>query len=207
MREQLIEDGAERLADAELIAVVLGTRGTEVARAALAHCGGLRELARASPLELAAVTGVGPARATRLAAAFALGRRAVEARCRAPAVAGPEDVFARAWPRVAGLRQEVFVALGLDARNRVVADVEVARGHLTGVEVHPREVFRPLIRAAAATAVVVHNHPSGDPAPSADDIALTERLRAAGDLIGIPLVDHVVVGDGAYVSLAERGWR
>ena len=99
--------------------------------------------------------------------------------------------------------QELFVALGVDVRNRLVIDVEVARGVLTGVEVHPREVFRPLIRAAAAGVILVHNHPSGDPAPSLEDLDLTRRLRDVGQLIGIPVIDHIIVGDNGYCSVAE----
>jgi DNA repair protein RadC len=97
----------------------------------------------------------------------------------------------------------VFVVIGIDARNVVMVETEVARGHLTGVEVHPREVFRPLVRAGAAAGVCVHNHPSGDPTPSLPDLELTQRLRAAGDLLGIPIVDHVVLADGGAVSIAE----
>ncbi|MCA9679239.1 MAG: hypothetical protein KC464_29685, partial [Myxococcales bacterium] len=105
--------------------------------------------------------------------------------------------------RVAGLDQEIFVVVGLDARNVVLDEVEVARGSLTGVDVHPREVFRPLIRMAAAAAVVAHNHPSGDARPSAEDLELTRRLREVGHLVGIPVVDHVVLGERGFTSLAE----
>jgi DNA repair protein RadC len=159
-------------------------------------------LARATPAELAVAHGVGAARAARLAAGFELGRRALAVRDRAH-LADAGAVFRFLRPRVVGLAQEVFLAIGLDARNRIVGEVEVARGLLTGVEVHPREVFRPLIRMAAAGAVVAHNHPSGDPTPSHEDLALTRRLRAVGELVGIPIVDHVVIAGDRYRSIAE----
>ena len=207
-RERLLQDGGERISSDELVAIMLGTRGVAVARALLAHCGGLAALSRSSPRELVSVPGVGIARATRLAAAFHLGRRAlVSSACARDApLASAADVYGRLRPRVDGLAQEVFLVLALDVRNVVTEEIEVARGCLTGVEVHPREVFRPLIRGAAAAAIVAHNHPSGDPTPSPEDLALTDRLRNVGELVGIPLLDHIVIGRGDYVSLAERSW-
>jgi DNA repair protein RadC len=165
--------------------------------------GGVKELSRASPRELAQVMGVGTARATRIAAAFELGRRAIETEQRRELLARPEDVFRIVGPRVAGLQQEVFISIGVDIRNGLLDIVEVARGTVHAVEVHPREVFRPLIRMAAAGGVVVHNHPSGDPTPSREDIELTRRLRAAGDVLGLPIIDHVVIADGGFSSIAE----
>jgi DNA repair protein RadC len=112
-------------------------------------------------------------------------------------------VFRLVGPQLAGLQQEMFLAIGIDVRNRLLEVVEVARGSVHGVEVHPREVFRPLIRMAASGAIVVHNHPTGDPTPSYEDVALTRRLREVGDLVGIPVVDHVIVGDVKFRSIAE----
>lgn len=208
-RERLVSDGCDRLTDLELIAVILGTgvRGKtalEVAADLLTWTGGLAPLARARPRELAQVTGVGLARAARLAAAFGLGLRAVLPRKPEPSrLVDALDVYDRVWPRLAGLSQEVFLILAIDIRNVVLEEIEVARGSLTQVEVHPREVFRPLIRIGAAGAIAVHNHPSGDPTPSLDDLALTRRLREVGELIGIPLVDHVVVAERGCRSMAE----
>jgi DNA repair protein RadC len=102
---------------------------------------------------------------------------------------------------------EEFWAIALDVRHRVIFDELLARGSLSGVEIHPRDVFRPLIRAGAAAVIFCHNHPSGDPAPSRADIELTQRLREVGDLCGIPVLDHVVVGSEGFASLAERNWR
>ena len=127
--------------------------------------------------------------------------RAARRRC---VVASLDDVYEHLRPRFAGCMQEIFLAVALDARNGIIDIIEVARGCLMHVEVHPREVFRPLIQQAAAAAVVSHNHPSGDPTPSDQDIALSRRLRIVGDLMGIPVVDHLVVGEGRYVSMATQ---
>jgi DNA repair protein RadC len=149
------------------------------------------------------VPGVGRARAGRIASAFELGRRALEVAHRRDALIGPEGVFHCVASRLAGVQQEVFLALGIDVRNGLIDVVEIARGTVASVDVHPREVFRPLVRMAAAGAVVVHNHPSGDPTPSAEDVELTRRLQAVGELIGIPVIDHVVVADGRFRSIRE----
>jgi len=206
-RQQLAAYGDEHMGAEELVALIVGGTSRHpaqtVARALIAHTGGLAQLARASTHELVGVPGVGPAAAARLAAAFCLARRTARATAAAGGIASAADVHARLAPRLAGLAQEVFVALALDVRNAVLAEIEIARGCLTGVEVHPREVFRPLIRIGAAAAVVAHNHPSGDPAPSDADIALTERLRQVGELVGIPLFDHVVIAQHRYVSVAD----
>ncbi len=167
------------------------------------HAGSLAALSRAGARELATMHGIGLARATRLAAAFQLGHRAVSEPVSNLIVRRSSDIYRYLQPRFSGLLQEVFVVVALDARNAIVSDVEIARGWLTGVDVHPREVFRPLIRLAAAGAVVAHNHPSGDPTPSPDDVALTRRLRRAGDLMGIPVLDHVVIGAQGYASVGD----
>lgn len=208
-RERLLSYGGDRVSTEELLAMVLGagTQGRpalEVARQALTCVGGIAALARASPRELMTIPGIGAARASRVASAFHLGRRAMEPELYDRSVRSPDEVFQRLRCRMDGLSQEIFVVLALDVRNAVIDEIEVARGCLTGVEVHPREVFRPLIRMAAAAAVVAHNHPSGDPTPSPEDVFLTRRLREVGDIVGIPVLDHVVVGRGSYVSLAER---
>lgn len=207
-RERLWRRGPNAIGDEELLAILLGTgvrkhTAREVAAALVKANGGVIAVSRATPRELAQVVGIGAARATRIAAAFELGRRAVEAEQRRETVAHPEDVFRVVGPRLAGLQQEVFLALGLDIRNGLLDVVEVARGTVHGVEVHPREVFRPLIRMAAAGAVLVHNHPSGNPTPSTDDVELTDRMRSVGELLGIPIVDHVVIGDHTFTSIAE----
>jgi DNA repair protein RadC len=207
-RERLWHRGVAMLGDSELLSILLGTGirdrpALAVAAEVIVSTGSLAVLSRASPRELALVSGIGIARATRIAAAFELGRRAISGAAQRETMSRPEDVFRVVLPRIAGLPQEVFIVLGLDIRNGLLDVVEVARGTVHGVEVHPREVFRPLVRMAAAGAVVVHNHPSGEPTPSQEDIELTRRLRAVGELIGIPVVDHVVVSDTGFRSVAE----
>jgi DNA repair protein RadC len=207
-RERLWYRGVQTIGDEELLSILLGSGvrsrpALAVATDLVTNTGGVVALSRASPRELALVRGVGTARATRIAAAFELGRRAMESQQRRELVARPEDIYRLCAPRLAGLQQEVFVAVGIDIRNGLLDVVEVARGSVHAVEVHPREVFRPLVRMAAAAGVVVHNHPSGDPTPSPDDVALTRRLRDAGALLGIPIIDHVVIGDSGFRSIAE----
>ncbi len=209
-RERLLAEGATSISDAELLTVLLGTgmRGMPVDQLAahlLRAVGGLGELARARPHELLGIAGIGVARAARITAAFDLGRRALaRGRERTDVVSSAEHVYQRLRPRLMGLTQEVFIVVAMNARGMVLDDVEVARGTLDRVEVHPRDVFRPLIRVAAASAVVAHNHPSGLVEPSPDDLVLSERLRAIGELVGIPILDHVIIGDDAYCSIAEH---
>ncbi|MCX5743335.1 MAG: DNA repair protein RadC [Proteobacteria bacterium] len=207
-RERLLRRGVAAASDEELLGLLIGTGVRDhpvraIARAMLDASDGLPGVARASPRELAQIVGVGLARATRICAAFELGRRAVEAACDRSTVTRPADVFELVAPRLSGQKQEIFLVIGLDIRNQLLEILEVGRGSVHGVEVHPREIFRPLVRMAAAGGVLVHNHPSGDPTPSPEDIDLTRRLREVGTLVGIPIIDHVVVGGRQWRSLAE----
>jgi DNA repair protein RadC len=198
--------------DNEVLAIVLGQGRSsgihvDLAQALLARTGGLGGLAQASPAELLAVRGLGPRRASLVAAALELGRRSAGQRPeRGQRLAAARDVFTHFRARLGSAPTEEFWVLGLDVRHRSILEACVARGSLTGVEVHPREVYRPLIRAAAAAVIFCHNHPSGDPTPSRQDFDLTARLKEVGVLCGITLLDHVVVAADGYVSLAERGW-
>ncbi|HEX7843301.1 MAG TPA: DNA repair protein RadC, partial [Kofleriaceae bacterium] len=169
-RERMWRCGAAALGDAELVALVLGAgvRGRpvlEVAADLVRTVGGIAPLSRASPHELAQFNGIGPARGARLSAAFELGRRAVEVAHHRRMLGSAGDVYRCVASRLAGVSQELFFVIGVDVRNGVLDIVEVARGSIAHVEVHPREVFRPLIRMAAAGGLLVHNHPSGDPTP------------------------------------------
>jgi DNA repair protein RadC len=169
--------------------------------------GGLQGLANASEPELLAVS-LSPTRAKRVHAAFELGRLSIGQRPQLGSrLAGASDVWLHMRARLSGIPVEEFWAIALDVRHRVVMDSMMARGSLTGVEVHPRDVFRALIKAGAAAVIFCHNHPSGDPEPSRQDVELTVRLREVGEMCGITVLDHVVVGAGGYASLCERGWR
>ena len=177
-----------------------------MARKLLDTFGGLAGLRRASVRELTSVQGVGPVTAARIQAALVLGRRAVEVVRELPGpYLGARDVFEYLRPRVAHSEKETFYVLLLDSKNKLIREEVVSVGTLTASLVHPREVFCPAVREAAAAIIVAHNHPSGDATPSAEDLEVTARLRKAGELIGIPLLDHVIIGAGRYVSLAERG--
>jgi DNA repair protein RadC len=210
-RERLDDLGCSALSDAELVALVLrsGGRGAsciEIGRRIVALLGGLRGVARASVAELARIPGIGAARAASLVAAFELGRRSVGARLEnGAAFTSSADVFAHFRGPLAGLRREVFHVLLLDAKHRKLRDVRVSEGSLTATLVHPREVFAPAVRESAAAVVLAHNHPSGDPAPSAEDREITRRLRGAGDLVGVRVLDHVIVGAESYFSFADAG--
>lgn len=205
-RARLAVVGPGALEDRDLLAIVLGRgpRSVELAGALLAASGGLARLGQASVRRLEQVPGIGPARAAAVVAALELGRRAAAQPLRTgEPLRSAAHVHEHFAPRLAHLEREVFCALLLDGKHRVLREVLISEGSLTATLVHPREVFRPAIEEGAAAIVVVHNHPSGDPTPSAEDRAITRRLREAGELLGIRLLDHLVVGRGAYVSLAE----
>ncbi len=210
-RERLLRCGAAGLRDDEVLAVVLGTGvpGVPVERLAAAlitAAGGLRPLLRRTPAELSDLPGVGEARAARLLACAEVGRRSVgETLRRGIAFRSSRDVFRHYAPRLRDLRVEQFRALLLDGKHRVLREELISQGTLTSSPVHPREVFGPAIRHGAAALVLVHNHPSGDPTPSADDLDVTRRLRDVGELVGIRILDHVIIGDDSFASLADRG--
>jgi len=211
-RERLAALRAEALSARELLALLLGSGARGRSALVLAgeiletFDGSLRRLGSAEPPVLETVPGVGPARAAAVAAAFELGRRAAsEPARREPRIRGPADVHRRLGPRLRDRRQEEFWALYLDTQNRVLAERRLTVGLLDASLVHPREVFAPAVSAGASSLLLAHNHPSGDPEPSADDVAVTRQLVDSGDLLGIPVRDHVVLGDGRYVSLMERG--
>jgi DNA repair protein RadC len=210
-RERLYWKGPEALADAELLALQLGsgTRGksaVDVAREMLASYGSLADLAACEVVELARQHGVGPVKAARLAAAFELTRRL---RARLPGartlLSTPSEVYAAFAPIMEDLRREVFRVALLDAQNGLLRDCIVSEGTLSASLVHPREVFKPAILESAASVVLLHNHPSGDPTPSREDVRLTRQLVECAKLLGLRVHDHLVIGRGRFVSLAEQG--
>jgi len=211
-RERLWAAGAAALSLRELLGILIGS-GTE-GRSALdvagellrSADGSLRRLASAPPVELQRVRGVGPAVAARLAAALELGRRlAREGPADRARIRGPADVYERCGPSMRDALQEEFRVLLLNTQHAVIREVVVTQGILDASVVHPREVFRPAIAESAAAVILVHNHPSGDPTPSPEDREVTQQLVAAGRILGIPVLDHVIIGDARYVSLVEAG--
>ena len=211
-RERLRALGARALSAPELLALVIGpgTRGRSALALAhevlaLAH-GSLRRIGDRPVATLAAVPGLGAARATAIHAALELGRRlAGENAGDAAPMRAPRDVWRLFAPRLEDLPVEEFHVAILDAQHRLERDVCVTRGILNSSLVHPREVFREAIAERAAAIILVHNHPSGDPTPSPDDRGVTDQLVAAGRLLDIPVHDHVIIGRGRYLSFAEAG--
>ncbi len=204
--------GAKALSNQELVTILIGSgaRGRParlIAEQLLEQSGGdLSRMARTSTAHIARTPGVGHATATRLVAALELGRRAASAPETAPAsIRGPEDVFKRLGPHLRDLPHEEFHALLLTAQHAVIRDVLITRGILDASLIHPRELFREAIAESAGAVILVHNHPSGDPTPSAEDREVTKQLAEAGRTVGIPVVDHIVIGAGRFVSLAEQG--
>lgn len=211
-RERLLELGAARLSDAELLALLFGsgTRGcsaVEVARRLLTACGDLRGLLARPLADLPPGLGIGAARYATLQAAAELGRRAqAQALRRGGAIAAPVDVQRAFRARLRDAEHEVFSAMFLDARHQVIAVEDLFHGSQTGAAVYVGVVVKRALRLGAAALVVAHNHPSGIAEPSHADRELTERLRAALALVEVRLLDHVIVGDADCLSFAERGW-
>lgn len=210
-RERLDALGASALSDAELVALLLrtGNRGSNalaVSTDLLGRHGGLQGLSKVSGRELGQSQGIGPAKSASLRAALEIGRRLAGRRLRAGAVIrSPSDVYHHFHPSLRDARQEHFLVILLDARHRVLRSEMVSQGTLTASLVHPREVFRPALRDAAAALVLVHNHPSGDPTPSAEDREVTARLASAGEILGVRVLDHIVVAERGFCSLREQG--
>lgn len=209
-RERLRRVGVRSLSVEELLTLVIGSgragaSADRVARSLTERFPGLERLSGCDVSVLEGVRGVGPATAARVAAALELGRRAaVDEATLGDPIRGPGDVYRRIGPRLRDLGQEEFHALLLNTRHRVVREVFVTRGILDAALIHPREVFRIAVSEGAAGIILVHNHPSGDPAPSAEDRAITRQLGDAGKALGIPVLDHIVIGRGGYCSLATE---
>ena len=210
-RERLYHKGAESLADAELLAIQLGSglagrSAMDMAHDLLSRYGSLSGLAGRGIAELAAVRGVGPVKAVRLAAVFEITRRLRSRNGQGRVVLGsPEQVFARYGPLMEDLKKEVFRVALLDAQNGLLRDVVVSEGTLSASLVHPREVFKPAILESAASIILLHNHPSGDPTPSREDLRLTRQLVECSELLDLRIHDHVIIGRERFISLAQRG--
>lgn len=212
-RERLLAEGAASLSNTELLAVLLrtGVKNDSALRVAekvlaLYKERGLAAITQMSAKELSSIKGVGMAKAATILAAVELGRRlalkAAEART---VVHGPADAASYVMPRFRFERREHFAVLLLNAKNHILALKTISVGTLTSSVVHPREVFQAAIEQSAASVILVHNHPSGDPAPSGEDLAVTRRMVEAGEIMDIPVLDHVIVGYDKFISLKEEG--
>jgi DNA repair protein RadC len=210
-REKLLRKGPSALTEVELLALLLRT-GTgsatalDVARSLLSTGRTLRALGTRTPGELMRIRGIGPAKAVELMAAFEIGRRAqAEPEVKMPIIRSPEDAARCMIPLLRDRPYEAFFVLLLDAKNALRDSVEITRGTLNASLVHPREVYKVAIDNRAASIIVVHNHPSGNPDPSREDVEVTRQLAEAGRIVGIPLHDHLIVAGDRFTSLAEKG--
>ncbi|MEW6115280.1 MAG: DNA repair protein RadC [Nitrospirota bacterium] len=210
-RERLVKYGAESLSDAQLLAIILrtGNREKGVLHLAMTLLDTFKDLGTidaASINELASIKGLGTAKIAQIKAAFELGKRLMsESSDGKPVFSSSHSLYTYFAPRFKNLKKEYFIAVLLNQRNRLIREHKVSEGTLTNSLIHPREAFKEAIKESAASVIFVHNHPSGDPSPSRDDITVTERLKSAGDIIGIAVLDHVIIGDGKFVSLREKG--
>lgn len=210
--EKAEQKGVRSLSDAELLAVILTSgRGGEnvvsTAQKVLIRAGGLKGLLDTGPEELREVSGVGPVKSIRVLAAVELGQRAAaerQAEVRAPA-SGPDEVIRHVEANMRYLPREEFHVLLLDTRNRIIKSVRISQGGLASAVIHPRDIFREAVKANAASIVLVHNHPSGDPSPSRADIESTRKFSELGKMMGIPVLDHVIVGAESSASFSRLG--
>ncbi len=211
-RERLNKYGVEALSAQEILALILG-RGisgesvTVTSQRLLSQFGNLKGIADATIEELATIKGIGPAKASQIKAAFELANRIEYAHSsdKKPVVKTPEDVVNLIQQKLKGKKKEYFLVLCLDTRGKLIKTSEVSVGSLDSSIVHPREVFKEALTASAASIIVAHNHPSGEPEPSEDDIKLTRRLADAGNILGIEVLDHVITGDNNFKSLKREG--
>ena len=212
-REKLLTQGSRVLSEAELLAIVLrnGTASTgesamDHARVLLGQFGGLQGIDAASVSELRTVKGIGPAKVAQIKASLEIGRRMGSQKWEAgQALRSSEDVYRHFRDHLGGEKRELFYVVLLNNKNRKIREVKISEGSLTASLVHPREVYNPVIRDSAAAVIFVHNHPSGDPAPSPEDIDITRRLKEVGDVMGIRVLDHVVIGHDRFFSFNDKG--
>jgi DNA repair protein RadC len=212
-REKLLDKGADALTDTELLAIILrvgnastGESAVDHARQLLSRFGGFKGIDEAGASELSSVKGIGPAKTAQIKACLEIGRRLGNHRWQAgQALRSSEDVFRHFRDNLEKEKREMFYVVLLNNKNKKIRDVKISEGSLTASLVHPREVYNPVIRESAAAVIFVHNHPSGDPAPSQEDIEITRRLKEVGDVMGVRVLDHVVIGCDRYFSFSDKG--
>ena len=212
-REKLLAKGAQSLSETELLAIILRNGNASTGESAIDHArlllnqfGGLKGIDDATAREISAVKGIGPAKIAQLKACLEIGRRISSQKWETgQPLHSAEDVYRHFRENLGREKREFFYVVLLNNKNRKIREVKVSEGSLTASLVHPREVFNPVIRESAAGVIFVHNHPSGDPAPSPEDIDITKRLKEVGDVMGVRVLDHVVIGHDRYFSFNDRG--
>jgi DNA repair protein RadC len=214
-REKLLDKGPQALSNTELLAILLRTGDASSGQSALDHGRELvrrfhdsfRALDEATIQDLCSIKGIGPAKAAQIKAALEIAKRyAQEEIKQGDQLHSSADVFNHYRERMGSLKKEEFYVLLLDAKNRKIKDVRISEGSLTASLVHPREVFNPVIRESAAAVILIHNHPSGDPTPSQEDLHITKRLRDIGEVMGVRVLDHLIIGKGKYISFVDDGY-
>jgi DNA repair protein RadC len=212
-REKLLKLGAEVLSEAELLALLIRTgdpttkqSAVDIGRSMLQEFGSLRNLAAATATEICRIKGTGPAKAAAIKAALEMASRINTDRLiNGERFTSPEQVYQHYHYTFRDRRKEYFMTLLLDSKNRILKEVRISEGSLNQSIVHPREVFNPAVRESAAAIILVHNHPSGDPTPSREDREITRRLKEAGELMGVAVLDHIIIGDGSFISFSAQG--
>jgi len=212
-REKLLARGASALSETELLAIILrngdaasGNSAIDHARLLLSQFGGLKGIDEAAVAELCSIKGIGPAKVAQLKACMEIGKRNGSLKWETGQLLNSAgDVFKHFRESLGRDKRESFYVVLLDNKNRKMREVKISEGSLTASLVHPREVYNPVIRESAAGVIFVHNHPSGDPAPSLEDIDITKRLKEVGDVMGVRVLDHVVIGHDRYFSFNEKG--
>lgn len=210
-RERMRELGADKLSNTELLAIILRTghsneTAMHLAERILHQAGGLRYLPDFTLEELQQIKGVGLAKAVQVKAALEMGRRmAVSLKPDAATFSSPQEVAAYLREEMRYYKKEYFKIMLLNTKNQVISLEDVSVGSLNSSIVHPREIFNPAVKKSAASVILVHNHPSGDPSPSREDLEVTKRLVEAGKIMGIKILDHIVIGENSYFSFKEKG--
>ena len=209
-RERLIKNGAAALSDSELLAIILrtGSRQENVINLSqrLLSEYNLKQLSTINIAQLMNIHGIKESKAAQIAACFEIARRLESFNEEVkPKVNSPEDVYRRIYPRMREQKKENFIELCLDTKNQIIREETISIGSLNANVVHPREVFKTALAVSAAHIIVAHNHPSGDPTPSREDIEVTKKLIEAGQIIGVDVLDHVIIGDGRHFSMKEAG--
>lgn len=212
-REKLLSRGAHSLTEAELLAIILrngdastGVSALDHARMLLNQFGGFKGIEDASASELASVKGIGPAKIAQIKACLEIARRSASVKWETgQPLRSSEDVYHHFREQLGREKRELFYVVLLNNKNRKIRDVKISEGSLTASLVHPREVYNPVIRESAAAVIFVHNHPSGDPAPSPEDVDITRRLKEVGEVIGVRVLDHVVIGHDRFFSFNDKG--